>query len=57
MYCWLHLLVVPVCLECAVARDPVALLQLVPEGREDPGEGMSDYDERAGLLLAQDIPQ
>ena len=53
----MDLLVVPVRLECTVPRDPVALLQLVPEGREDPGEGMSDYDQRGGLLLAQDIPQ
>ena len=49
-------LVVPVRLERTVARDPVALLQLVPEGRKDPGEGMPDYDERGGLLLAQEGP-
>ena len=46
-------LVVPVRLESAVSRDPVALLQLIPEGREDPVEGMPHYDQRGGVLLPQ----
>ena len=49
----MSLLVVPVRLESAVSRDPVALLQLVPEGREDPVEGMPHYDQRGGVLLPQ----
>ena len=50
------LLVVPVRLERTVARDPVALLQLVPEGGEDPVEGMSDYDESGRVLVAKEAP-
>ena len=49
----MSLLVVPVRLESAVSRDPVALLQLVPEGREDPVEGMPHYDQRGGVLPPQ----
>ena len=51
------LLVVPVSLECAVPWYPVALLQLVPEGGEDPVEGMSDYDESGRVLVTKEAPQ
>ena len=35
----------------------MALLQFVPEGGEDPGEGMPDYDESGGVLLTDQPPQ
>ena len=53
----LDLLVVPVRLERTVPWDPVALLQLVPEGGEDPVEGMPDYDESGRVLVTEQTPQ
>ena len=53
----LDLLVVPVRLERTVPRDPMALLQFVPEGGEDPVEGMPDYDESGRVLPTQQLPQ
>ena len=35
----------------------MALLQFVPEGGEDPGEGMPDYDESGRVLLTDQPPQ
>ena len=35
----------------------MALLQFVPEGGEDPGEGMPDYDESGRVLLTEQPPQ
>ena len=53
----IDLLVVPVGLESTVPRDPVTLLQLVPEGGEDPVEGMPDYEEGGRVLLTEHSPE
>ena len=51
-----HSLVVPVGGERAVPGDPVALLELVPEGGYEPVERMSDNDQSPGTVLLHKTP-